>query len=138
MMLLHDIFFYSSPNDVFFCMLEGGLLGIKKLGFGQRGFLLGDWEELQVKHLLHAQALIIFLPLVPFCLDRVFPQEAPSLSSHLGRHCFYWNLSLKWQGNMFMLQRPLPPWLQLRPLHRPLLIRKLFIFQIHICRVQII
>jgi hypothetical protein len=59
--------FFFSSGAIFFCFLEVGRLGIGRLGFGYESFFFGDWEELQMEHLLHTKVLTIILHLVPPC-----------------------------------------------------------------------
>lgn len=73
-------------------------------------FLSNNWEEFQVEHLLHAQAPLVTLPLVPSLgLDGAFPLEASSFSSHSRPHCFYWSLALRRAWEYVCVVRALAP-----------------------------
>jgi hypothetical protein len=88
MMLFLDIFFCFSTNANFFCLFEGGKLGmgnydsITKVSFWQLG---GVSNGTFVAHTSFNSCLT----LAPPCLDGALPLKAPSLFSHLRPHCFH-------------------------------------------------
>ncbi len=58
-------------------------------------FFVSNWKELQVEHLLRAQALMVVLPLVPPCSNGAFPLELSSFFPQLGSHHFRQSLVLR-------------------------------------------
>lgn len=87
----------------------GGKVGHKETRIWLQRFFFSNWEELQVEHLLHAQALVVTLPLVPPYSNGAFPLEAPSLSFHARPHRFCQSLALGWVGEYFCVVKAFVP-----------------------------
>ncbi len=72
MMLLHGIFFYSSPNGAFSCLFEGERLNIRRLKLGYGGFFLAIRRNFRLNICcMHSPQLLFYLlpPLFEWCLS---------------------------------------------------------------------
>ncbi len=108
-MMLFGILFYFFPSSAFFCYSKGKG-GHREIMNWLRKFLSNNWEEFQVEHLLHTQALLAVLHQVPSLgFYGALPLEASFFSSHLGPHCFYWSLALRRAWEYVCVVRALAP-----------------------------
>jgi len=102
-------FFLLFPHWCLVLHAWGGKVGHKETKIRLQRFFLGNWEELHVERLLHAQALVFALPLVSPYSDGAFPLKAPSLSSHSRPHHFCQSLTLGWVGEYVRVVKAFTP-----------------------------
>jgi hypothetical protein len=85
-----------------------GKVGHKETRIQLQRFFFGNWEELQ-EHLLHAQVLVVALPLVSSYSDGALLLEAPTLSSHSRPDHFCQSLALRWVGEYVRVVKAFTP-----------------------------